>query len=53
MQGGSGLNEAGASTGLEANAQLNDLDYLVLMAQASSTDNISLKALDYKIAVDR
>jgi hypothetical protein len=53
MQGGSGLNEAGASTGLDANAQLNDLDYLVLMAQASSTDNISLKALDYKIAVDR
>jgi len=53
MQGGSGLSEAGASTGLEANAHLNDLDYLVFFAQASSTDNISLKSLDYKIAVDR
>jgi len=53
LLGGSGVNAAGEATGLDANVQLADLDYLVLFAQASNTDNISLNVLDYGMAVDR
>jgi hypothetical protein len=53
LLGGSGVNAAGESTGLDANVQLADLDFLVLFAQASNTDNISLNVLDYGMAVDR
>jgi hypothetical protein len=51
--GGSGANKTGEQGGLDANAQLTDLDYLVIVARATETDGISLQALDYEMAVDR
>ncbi|AGM11266.1 hypothetical protein HHTV1_10 [Haloarcula hispanica tailed virus 1] len=53
VQGSDQNKVAGASNSLDANTQLTDLDYLVIFARATETDNISLQALDYEMAVDR
>jgi hypothetical protein len=53
LPGGSGPGLVGENTGLDANAQVTDIDYMVIFAESFSTDNISIDGMNYEIAVDR
>lgn len=53
VQGSDQNKVAGSATGLGSNSQLTNLDYLLIFSRATETDNISLQALDYEMAVNR
>lgn len=53
VQGSDQNKVAGPTNNLDANTQLTDLDYVVIFSRGTETDNISLQALDYEMAVDR
>lgn len=53
LPGGTNNTKVGTTADLETNVILTDLDYIVIFAQATDTDGISLEALDYEMAVDR
>ena len=53
VQGSDQNKVVGSASGLGSNAQLTNLDYLLIFSRATVTDNISLQARDYEMAVNR